>query len=293
MTGYAERLRASTNTWSAAYIAFETGYLREQYRAYAFVEDEDDKVFYQLALTKYEDIRYLGCGGRNAVLSIYKKLEEEGKSQRALFFIDRDTELEPFDFQQEVLRTSLYSWESYVCQPDFVGWFLQRRTNPNLTSQEREEIVTGWNGTVAAFHDVLAAHTALCRTAFLLNRSLGVSEVVGARNATLSGIVLAPADDDPDSWFSSAVGLAIGHGAKKAEIFERIQYYSNTSLFATSQGKFLFSILRRFVHLSIRRLGNAMQGEFNSPKHWLAELPWNHYSLDYIRDYATARIGPA
>lgn len=72
MTGYAERLRASTNTWSAAYIAFETGYLREQYRAYAFVEDEDDKVFYQLALTKYEDIRYLGCGGRNAVLSIYK-----------------------------------------------------------------------------------------------------------------------------------------------------------------------------------------------------------------------------
>lgn len=85
MTDYASRLRAATNTWSVAYLSFQTGHLREEYRAYVFVEDEDDMTFYQVALTAYDDLRYLGCGGRSGVLALYKKLFSEDKSSGCLF----------------------------------------------------------------------------------------------------------------------------------------------------------------------------------------------------------------
>ena len=53
MSSYAGALRSSVNTWAAAYLRFETGRLRESFDAYAFVEDDDDKVFYQLALREF------------------------------------------------------------------------------------------------------------------------------------------------------------------------------------------------------------------------------------------------
>ena len=291
MSSYAAGLREAVNSWAAAYLQFETGRHREGYRSYAFVEDDDDKSFYQLALTQFDAICYLGCGGKSGVLALFNKLAEEGKANGQLFFVDRDTERQPFVHAQEVLRTTGYSWESHVCGAAFVGWFLQRRAEPNLSPNDVDRVVQGWNATLQAFKPVLDRHTALCRTAAALQTSLGMSRVVFTSDAEQADLGLKPG---PKAflWQRGKVDLAIKQGASEEDLVRREMRYQEEEVLFSARGKALFMLLRTFVVATLNALERRSRGEMNSAKVWIEAMPWTESSLDYVRDYARRRLEP-
>ena len=290
MSSYAAELREEASSWASAFMQFETGRAREGFRAYAFVEDDDDKSFYQVALTPYDNVCFLGCGGKTGVLAVYNKLQLSGLHSAHMFFVDRDTELEPFEHGDDVLRTASYSWESHVCETDYVGWYLQRKVEPNLSLDEKAAAERAWKDTVSAFKAQLDRQASLCQTALILGESLGVSEIVFWRDAVRNGSVLSPGPSASE-WHKDVVSKAIEYGASLQEINDRERFFSTQDTFQVARGKALFALLRGFVAALQQYLGRTVRGEWNSPRVWIDAMPWTDHRLEYVREYAYTRIG--
>lgn len=289
MNTYAEDMRENAQSSASAYIQFITGRDREGYRSYAFVEDEDDKTLYQLALTDYNHICYLGCGGKDGVFSVFQKLSIDHQSDGHLFFVDRDTERNPFRFP-EILRTDTYSWESHACDPNYVGWLLQRKLEPNLTEYEQRLVESKWSETIEKSRGIFAKHTALCRTASVLNASLGMSEVkLWDYYVEFDGAITP--DGRSEDWYLAKVELAVSLGEQLCKIKRRELYFYNQPVQKVTKGKLLFNVLRKFIESFTKITGRRYPANLNSARTWIDFMPYNHSSLQYIRSYAHSRIG--
>ena len=106
---FVTELRNAVKSETSAYLQFITGKGREGFSAYAFVEDDDDSIFYQHVLPHFENVAFLGCGGKEGVLAIFSKLADDGDADGNLFFVDRDVEQDETRGGDAVLRTSGYS----------------------------------------------------------------------------------------------------------------------------------------------------------------------------------------
>ena len=270
-------------------MQFVTGRQREGYRAYAFVEDDDDKSFYQLALTQYQCICYLGCGGKSGVMAIYEKLHEDNLANTNLFFVDRDTESLPFVHPQGVHRTQFYSWESYVCQAEYVAWYLQRKIEPNLSPQETATLMRKWTDTIENFRESLARHVALCRTALVIEESLGMSELILTKGCSGHELTIRPGGGTED-WYKQKLEIAIEYGVTQTDVERRVSIFLSLDIGKFSRGKTIFMILREFVSNYLRESGRRFRGSYNSAKQWLDGMPWTWQDLDPIRTYATNRM---
>lgn len=289
MNTYAQNMREDARSPASAYIQFMTGRGREGYRTYAFVESEDDKVFYQLALTEYSHICYLGCGGKDGVFSVFNKLSADSQVDGNLFFVDRDTERPPFRFP-EVLRTEAYSWESYACDPTYVGWLLQRKLRPNLTENEQVFVESQWSETLESSRGIFSKHTALCRTALVLNESLGMSEIkLWDRYVHFEGRIVPDANDS--DWHSDKLEMAVSKGEDAHRIRRRELYFYNQPTQMVTQGKLLFNFLRKFVENVKITMNRSSTENLNSARAWIEFMPYTNSSLQFIRSYAVSRIG--
>src|SRR3569833_951890 len=155
---YKEDLVANTKSDASAYMQFISGRKREGFRSYAFVEDDDDMVFFKHALHEEDSIGYLSCGGKENVLKVYRKLSSDGLSDHLLFFVDRDTESKPYEYGNDVCRTELYSWENYVLQPIACSRIISRRFRPTLTVAQQKKTKKNKTKTKNHKHKVLVLH---------------------------------------------------------------------------------------------------------------------------------------
>ncbi len=289
---YAGDLRKATNTWAAAYLRFTVAYGKDEYAGFLFAEDEDDVVFYQHVLSDTDNLCYVGCGGKSGVLTVFRKLQRDQQETGSLFIVDRDTDVEPFSHQDEVLRTAGYSWESHVCEPNFVQWLAQRRLNPSLSADAAATLRDNWIASVEAFREPLVALTALLRTALVLDQSLNLSQANVLEGAVLREGVLRPGDRALQ-WQAGAIEKAVELGVQNDEIVKRQDFYRHRNLYTDSKGKVLVSILRSFIQRTMKEMNCTFRGEYNSSKHLAAAMPFNHPSTDYIRLYANQRMGRA
>ncbi|MGW8190842.1 DUF4435 domain-containing protein [Sphingomonas hankookensis] len=282
-------LLESTSSWSASYVEYVTGKDREGFAAYAFIEDDDDQIFYQHALRAYDSICYLGCGGKSGVLAVYEKLTEENIADGQLFFVDRDTDIEPFTCWPNVNRTKWYSWESHLVRPEIVAWLLPRRLTPTPAPLVASRIARGWLSTIENYKFVLAKHTALLRTANVLDQSIGMDSVQVVHPSLRVGDTVSPADNAP-LWFDEKVSVLQGMGVSAEDIERRRSRYATGRPLDQAKGKLLFQILRSFVSHIICTLDATLIGEFNSARAVVSLVPWDHTDLDYIREYTIRRL---
>ncbi|USU03888.1 DUF4435 domain-containing protein [Sphingomonadaceae bacterium OTU29LAMAA1] len=286
---FKENLIATTKSDASAYMQFISGHMREGFSTYAFVEDDDDMVFYQHALHEQDAIGYLSCGGKENVINVYKRLQKDGLAGRLLFFVDRDTEQTPFEFSDEVCRTELYSWESYVFQEDALSRIASRRFRPSLTASQRNEVAEAWRQTVERYRDVLCLHTALTRAAKSNNVSLGMRHVVLARDAQSEGMIAAPAESVKQEVVGK-IQHAVSLGIKETDIDKFQSFYKEADLLHASRGKSLFQIFRLFLSTVEKFLGRKFYGDYNSPLILLASLPNAYAPFDFIRIYVDRRL---
>lgn len=289
MSEFAKGLVEASKSWASAYIQFSTGAGREEFTCYAFVEDDDDVVFYQHVLSNIPNIRYVGCGGKSGVLKLFEKMQHDTMDIGHLFFVDRDSELEPFKYNDEVLRTAFYSWENHVCQPSIVRWILQRRLSPNLGVSQAKLVEQKWIESVRDFSEAFACHSALLKMASKLNLSFDMHKVSLVRETTLSEGIVKPSVSTL-SWFDEKVRFAESCGGNLEDIESWVTFYKQSDAFTFSQGKALFSILKKFVPAVAAHIGCSFLGEHSSPKHLLALTRWDDKSTNYIRQYAEQRL---
>lgn len=289
MSSFAKGMVAETKTWSSAYLQYITGSGREGFTCYAFVEDNDDILFYQHVLTNIPNVSYIGCGGKTGVVTLFRKLHAESIDSNNLFFVDKDTEDTPFEFNDEILRTRFYSWESHVCQPSFVKWVLQRKMTPSLTPTQTKTVEKNWLSTVKSFADILSWHTALLSTAARLDASLGISDVSVVRYVENQSGCVTPSEAALN-WLNSKLDFALSLGVTLREIETLRDRYLHGFPLYEAQGKVLFTILKKFIAETARSLNREYIGEYSSPKHLASAMRWDAPATDYIREYAEARL---
>lgn len=275
---------------SSAYVQFVTGRGREGFDAYAFVEDSDDIIFYQHILHDLNNISYIGCGGKNGVFSLFKKTKGEGISDGQLFFVDRDTEVLPFEHGDEVQRTEFYSWESHLCQPSSVVRFLQRRLEPSLSKVHCDLVHDSWLATVGNFTEYFAVHTALVECSARLNPSLGMKKVSLVRECTADNGVVLPNVDVILPILEEKRAIAVARGACPIELGGRIERFREADVLATSRGKQIFALFREFCDATVKRLGRKLNTDANNISLVLAAFSPMDDSVAYIRRYALGRI---
>lgn len=288
---YATSLFEETESETSAYMQFVTGKGREGFAAYAFVEDNDDIVFYQHALTDLENVSFIGCGGKNGVLSVYRKTSSEGLADGQLFFVDRDTEDDPFEAEQEVLRTAQYSWENQLCQSHVVKRFLQRKVSPSLTRSECNEVEQAWSKTIANFKHSLALHTALVKVSSELKPTLEMRKVGVVKDAFTQDLEVLPAEQKVLETLSEKKDAAISRGVNPKRITEIFETYFQSDLLKTAKGKTVYSVFKLFSKNVSAYYNRGMIADVNNTISVLSAMPANSPDLQYIRDYAQRRIG--
>lgn len=290
MSNFAEELMDEAQSESSAYVQFVTGRGREGFDAYAFVEDSDDIIFYQHILHDLNNISYIGCGGKNGVMSLFKKTKSEGISDGQLFFVDRDTEPLPFEYSDEVQRTKFYSWESHLCQPSAVVRFLQRRIEPSLSKTHCDMVHNLWLETVAKFAEYFAIHTALVEFSAKLTPSLGMKKVSLVRNCVADNGVVLPNVGVILPILDEKRAIAVTRGACPIELGERIERFKEADVLATSRGKQVFGLFREFCDATAKRLGRKLNTDANNISLVLAAFSPMDDGVAYIRRYALGRV---
>lgn len=289
MSSYADQMIEATNSWAAAYLQFVTGRDREGFSAYAFVEDNDDMIFFQHALTCYDNISYLGCGGKAGVTAVYDKLKGDPARGRQMFFVDRDTEQEPFD-REDILRTRGYSWESHLCPPHIVNSFLQRRCTPNLSMEQRVISTRKWCDTVHNFRNILEEQLMLLCAANRASTSLGMSSINFLKDCISEDGTLKPSITN-EVAFQSAYKIVVKNNIDLRSIDDYKEMCNGEEIFWKARGKTLTNILRRFLPECAQALGRTIVGEYQSARQLCLTIAWNHEDFTYIREYALGRIG--
>lgn len=288
MNDFAAALIAQSDTWSSAYVEFVTGRHREGFDCYAFVEDDPDKDFYHYALASERSIGYLSCGGKTGVVAVYQKLADEGLASGNLFFVDRDTEQEPFEFGEEILRTTGYSWESHFCDPDVVRRCFEIRSLPIMNRDQASNAAEMWKASCQAFQVHLAWHTALCRTSLVCGQSLGMGATVITVDAVRDGEQLTVRQAEP-SWLPGKLAACEALGIPREDIESRFERYRTLDLCFFARGKTVFQVLRVFVASHAKQMGVALRGELNAARHWFVIISPLLPQFDYIREYAAKR----
>ena len=286
---YAAHLVKSAEGVYSAYLQYITGKGREGFVSYAFVEDEDDILFYQHALSNIPDICYFGCGGKNNVLKIFEKLASEKKSDGNLFFVDRDTEDAPFKHDLQILRTNGYSWENHLIQRSVVRFFVQKKLIPNPSPSEANEIAINWEKTVTQFSTLLAKQFGLMRISNMTHSSSGASEVVLCMGSTMNGGVLNPAETVEEK-LAEIENCLVAKGHDPSEIANGVNRSTSEGLISAGRGKSLFQIFRSFLSHHLKILGCTCMVDRNAIA-VLGTIAWNDPALDYVRDYAEGRLG--
>jgi hypothetical protein len=289
---YLTKLMRSAESPASAYLQFLTEKDRDTYVAFAFVEDEDDIYFYQHVLLEQPNICYFGCGGKSGVIAAFERLELDNRAAGNLFIVDRDSEQQPYIHGESVLRTTLYSWESHLCDPSIVRTCVQRRANPNLSRQQAVVVGELWEATLEAFREEFALHSALLRYRSETSRKLGLRHLRFSAGAIpVEGRLIPGANlhtelvaKETEGDFSEATTGLI----REAELS-----FSNVDIRDFARGKTLFELLRSFIVSVAHYLEFAVREQLNSPKHILATVPWNYPEFDYIRTYTATRLGTA
>ena len=287
---FRDTLTASVKTDASAYMQYISGKDREGFASYAFVEDDDDMAFYQHAAPHVEGICYLSCGGKENVLKVYRKLVSSIGVDGLLFFIDRDTEEEPFEGDPDIFRTEFYSWESYVCQKDAVTKIVDRRFRPSLDAKERKEILVGWQKTIDNFAVPIKWHVSLAHVSKQTGVSLGTREVALARNCHKDGNQLYPADE-VEIDLQAKHDAALRYEVQVELLSEKRAVYENADPLRVGRGKNVFQILKAFLASVESRTQKKFFGDYGSALAILLCLPNDLALFEKIRSYYNKRLG--
>jgi hypothetical protein len=270
-------------------MQFVTGRGREGFVAYAFVEDNDDVEYYQHALTSFSHISYIRCGGKNNVLSVFKKLNGEGLVDGQLFFVDRDCELEPFEHEREVYRTPGYSWESSLLHDDAIVAYLPKRIRPSMTSDEMSSLLFSWNKTLERFEPLVRMHSAMLAAveekAF---RGGDVSKIHLCAGAVWQDEALLPNDTVHAALTEKQLEL-VRLGLNQALTDCALSLRLNLSLPIVGRGKTLFQLFVTHLKAWVIPRNKTVFGEQSSALAYLKHIRWDWIGFDNIRVYARER----
>ena len=287
---FKDSLIESTKSDASAYMQFISGYKREGFHTYAFVEDDDDMVFYQYTSQHIDRICYLSCGGKENVLKVFRKLASDNLSDGLLFFVDRDTEQLPFEADDDICRTTLYSWENYVCQPRALSTIVSKRFRPSLTPREQEWAKAGWVSTITNFAPEIQLHTSLTHVAKINGCSFGMREVALTKDVIFGDDNISPALGVRDT-LEAKERMAISIGVDSDEITRTKEFYCDCDLLTFARGKSLFHILRSYLVFLENKFTKKFYGQYSSPLLLLNCIPAGDEMFNFVREYVAKRLG--
>jgi hypothetical protein len=157
---FANILREARTSRAAVLHAFWTQYDPRKERVHAFVEGQDDEVFYRRFLEDYISARsrlyFYRCEGKQRVYEAYAQITQRYADIRSvLFFVDKDLDDVlglPWPTDPRVFVTDVYSIENYLISGDVLENFYRDAVRitvveiPSSTVAERFELA------LARFH---------------------------------------------------------------------------------------------------------------------------------------------
>lgn len=143
---------------------------------YIFFEGEDRKYFNpRIEANLSHNFNTYVCENRKNVISLWKKIRLK-KTNRELFFVDKDYRFEPFQSNEEVFETNCYSIENYYTDTLSLKNILINEVGINKTSEDFDNIVSKYENLRIQFIEITKDFNAWAAACFhcehLVNLSL-------------------------------------------------------------------------------------------------------------------------
>lgn len=280
-------VRSKDSAYSA-YLSYITGKDREGFRFFAFVEDDADIFFYQHVLSHDCDIKFVSCGGKTNVFSVFHRLQAEAMLDHALFFVDKDLEQRPFPEEKLILRTTGYSWESHCVSLECVERILGRRMLPMASFTVVNDWLEAWKQTLENFRILLAQQIAAISFAHSRGNEAGVSELVFTKNFYSDEYIVAPHADCVEEMETALTDM-IGSDDDRETLSFVIREAVENREFADYRGKNLYHVFKAFIANLLRNIPQTCGLDYASPAAAILILPFTSPQLKYIHDYVAQR----
>jgi hypothetical protein len=288
MSSFAGSLVHAASSAASAYLQFIQEAPTGEFVGFIFVEDKPDISVYRHFIEAGKKVTFYPCGGKGGVLTAYEKLSADNLLSNTCFIVDKDFEEAPYA-HEDVLRTSMYSWESHVCESDAVRYISDRKCHPAWMDKPLTDLTANWEKSLEKFRAVFAQHTALLKTGELVGGEFGLSKIPILKGSSFIDGVLIPGED-VQIWLNEMSDSLIEAGVGAAEIGEiTTALYAEPTLIV-ARGKTLLGVLRRFLQLSYELHGKEFLGDIGDAVRLVETLPPDWASLDYVKGYITERI---
>lgn len=285
---FSERLLDSSDRAESAFVRYVTIRNKDDWKAVAFVEDEDDIDFYQCIVPESDDIFFIKCGGRDGVIKLSDRIgDQHCRKAKLLFFVDRDSNSKD-SISKDICCTSTYSWESQCCLDGALGSFLRRQIDPPLDVQELAQLKALWDFTLQQFSVYLRRQFILIFLSDKFRLDLKATDLLLARDCVETAGAICP---------NSRVNLELAGIESSLDLTDEIQQsiivagelFDELGPLSAAHGKSLYRILRSYLSVSIRNCNRRIRCEISSAKIFVQSIEREKDCFNYIREYVALR----
>ncbi len=283
---YAESLVEGADSRGFAFLSYVNQKARFPRGTFVFVEDKDDISFYSHFTQDVGELVFIPSGGKTQVFELFHRLGDDIEANGNIaFIVDRDLDEGPvLAFEADILRTTMYSWESHTSSQDVLEQLMATNSNPRRTADEISSAKQFLTESQLAFSEVLYEHSAAVTLSASRGGGFEMEKVPLLQGHTVLADRIEPGAE-PAAWLQLKLRELVGAGVDELAVQAARTSLRAQDLSIVAHGRVFFRIFKLVAATILGRLGGTHLVNSSSPLELARSMPPNWAEIEYVRRY--------